>query len=166
MNHSSALDAKIGRSMGMRSIILARTAERALDRLRRDNSPEVVVVSASDTAKPSMVARMISDRPKIYMGRKAYNASSPEMLRMMQERFQCDIVLINDEDGLMPPVGEPREMVNIDDTVLYHKMPSVLPQLLPPPQSRHKAPRFEPQNFDKKKKAKRRQQKQGRRRSR
>ena len=101
------------------------------------------------------------ERVKIYMPKDAYDRLSPEMIADREAAYHCEIVPVSDE-----------EMKRIkDDAVIFHAAPEMpkIPEItmLDNPYrgtfGGHGTPRIEPKDYQKKKKAKRRAQKQARR---
>ena len=99
---------------------------------------------------------------KVYMPQDAYNHLSPEMIAEREAAYHCKIVPVSDE-----------EMKRIKDDAVLYTMPPPMPKIpeivmLDNPHrgkpGGNKTPRIEPKDYRKKKKAKRRAEKQARRR--
>ena len=99
---------------------------------------------------------------KIYMPKDAYDRLTPEMIADREAAYHCKIVPVSDE-----------EMKQIkDNAITYHAAPSMpkIPEIVMldnPHRGKpggNKTPRIEPKDYRKKKKAKRRAEKQARRR--
>ena len=99
---------------------------------------------------------------KVYMPKDAYDRLSPEMIAEREAAYHCKIVPVSDE-----------EMKRIKDDAVPYTMPPPMPKIpeivmLDNPHrgkpGGNKTPRIEPKDYRKKKKAKRRAEKQARRR--
>ena len=99
---------------------------------------------------------------KVYMLQDAYDRLSPEMIAEREAAYHCKIVPVSDE-----------EMKRIKDDAVPYTMPPRMPKIpeivmLDNPHrgkpGGNKTPRIEPKDYRKKKKAKRRAEKQARRR--
>ena len=99
---------------------------------------------------------------KVYMLQDAYDRLSPEMIAEREAAYHCKIVPVSDE-----------EMKRIKDDAVPYTMPPPMPKIpeivmLDNPHrgkpGGNKTPRIEPKDYRKKKKAKRRAEKQARRR--
>ena len=99
---------------------------------------------------------------KVYMPKNAYDRLSPEMIAEREAAYHCKIVPVSDE-----------EMKRIKDDAVPYTMPPPMPKIHEivmfdnPHRGKpggNKTPRIEPKDYRKKKKAKRRAEKQARRR--
>lgn len=137
----------------------------ALQEMARSEKGDVLAIPAPKTSSPELFAKAVDDRPKIYMGRAAIEATPIGILRVIEQSFGEIVPVDDDLNGELPSVGKPREIGNIDDAVLFPRESSQIDEW-PLTMGRHRASRTDPKNLTKHKKAKRRQQKQGRKRNR
>lgn len=139
-----------------------------------EGAAEKLNIVIKDVARPDLEElsrKVLIDRcmqqdamPKLVVLREEYDKMDPVLIRKTEEKFGCTIVPLDKEeyDKIHIESGSVALPLPTDDVKIFKRMPIMLPH---DTRQSHSTPHIEPRNFTKKKKAKRRLQKQGRKRN-